>query len=159
MSAFICGPDHFKVLAIFAATRGKYGLNVDPRYVEGLARLEQYGETELASAYADVLYAENIRSVLHRYPDDDEESAPGPIKKPAHIVVTAHDRRAAKYKLPAVSLLKMCDCLEYQSCETSDWDATPAYRLLNAIRKASIHALPGYDDAPWDYYTDEARAA
>jgi hypothetical protein len=159
MSAFICGPDHFKALAIFAAERGRHGRNVDPRYVEGCAQLELYRDLELASAYADILYAENIRSVLKRYPNDDEESAPGPIEKPKNIKVTARDAAAPKYKLKPVDLLKMCDCLEYQSCETKDWETTPAYRLLNAIRKAAIHALPGYEDAPWDFYADEARAA
>lgn len=159
MSAFICGPDHFKVLAIFAASRAHGSLRVDPRYLKGCEKLEGYDELKLASAYADVLYAENVRSVLRRYPDDTEESAPGPINKPTHIRVTGRDVCAAAFRLPAVSILKMCDCLEYQSCETDDWEQTPAYRLLNAIRKAAIHALPGYDAAPWDYDVPESKAA
>lgn len=32
MSAFICSDDHFKALAIFAATRTPAGWTVDPRY-------------------------------------------------------------------------------------------------------------------------------
>jgi len=36
MSAFICGPDHFKALAIFAAARAHGRRNVDPRYCEML---------------------------------------------------------------------------------------------------------------------------
>lgn len=159
MSAFICGSDHFKVLAVFATRRGKYGRNVDPRYVQGFEQLETYSDEALASAYADILYAENIRSVLQRYPDDDEESAPGPIKKLAHIRITQRDFSAGKLKLPMVAVLKMCDCLEYQSCESDDWQKTPAYRLLNAIRKAAIHDLPGYEDAPWAFEVDERRAA
>jgi len=159
MSAFICGPDHFKVLAIFAASRGSYGLNVDPRYVDGLSKLADYNPSQLASAYGDIMYAENTRSVLTRYPEDDEESAPGPINKPKNIRITARDMISSKYRLPAVAILKMCNCLAYQSCETKDWEQTPAFRLVQAIKEAAIRQLPGYEDAPWDYYADEQKAA
>ncbi len=39
MSAFICGADHFKVLAVFAANsspRGHTGSRVNPRYLKRL---------------------------------------------------------------------------------------------------------------------------
>ena len=159
MSAFICGPDHFKVLAIFAASQRHGSINVDPRYIPGFEKLHGYDDCKLASAYADALYAENIRSVLHRYPDDDEESAPGPIKKPKNIVVTGRDQCAAKYRLPTVAVLKMCNCLSYQSCETNDWESTPAHKLLQAIKEAAIRVLPGYEDAPWEYCPEEVKAA
>ena len=162
MSAFICGPDHLTALAVFAAGKDRYGYRVDPRYLDnvlGTKRLETYNDAELASAYADILYAENTRSVLHRYPKDTFESAPGPIEKPQHIVVSPAAFRMNKYRLPPVSILKMCDCLEYQSCETDDYRRTPAYHLLNAIRRAAINALPGYEGAPWEYVAGEARAA
>lgn len=169
MSAFICGPDHFKALAIFAASRHRSSADqhtVDPRYIEGLdpeglftlRGIQNLNEAELASLYADVLYRENIRSVLTRYPKDTIESAPGPIKKPAHITVTARDHCTAALRLPAVALLKMLDCLEYQSCESDDWENTVAYRLLNAIRRAAIRAIPGYEDAPWDYCVEDKAA-
>ena len=168
MSAFICGPEHFKALAIFAAERRPHSgdIRVNPRYIEGLdpegiyalLGLDNLNPDELASLYADLLYRENIRSVLTRYPQDDIESAPGPIKKPAHITVTGRDQCAANLRLPPVSILKMCDCWEYQSCETDDWEQTPAYKLLNAIRRAAIRSLPGYEDAPWDYCVEDKAA-
>lgn len=167
MSAFICGQDHFKVLAIFAASR-RYGRDwqVDPRYIKGLTHpeaeergMENFTSAELATLYANTLYQENNRSVLARYPKDTLESAPGPIDKPASIEVTLRDSTLAKYRLNAVAILKMCDCLEYQSSETDDWEETVAFRLLTAIRAAAIRSLPGYDDAPWDYYADEVKAA
>jgi hypothetical protein len=162
MSAFICGPDHFKALAIFAASRthgyGSASLRVDPRYIhygnptKGLPveLLESRG-AELASAYADILYAENVRSVQARYPDDKSSDLPGPTIRQSHIVVSGQDQILAKYRLPPVSLLKMCDCLEYQSCETEDYRETLGFELLDRIRGAAIKALAGYDDAPWDY--------
>lgn len=173
MSAFVCSPEHFKALALFASRRvGGYGqghVQVDPRYVEGLAVSEAAREAleaaqvaelaflnqhELATLYADILYQENIRSCYARYPQDKTvNDLPGLIEKPDHLVVTGADCCGlARYTLPSVSILKMCDCLEYQSCETEDWDKSVAYSIVRAIRKAAVRALPGYDDAPWDYH-------
>jgi len=171
MSAFVCGPDHFKALALFATSRGNWGYpRVDPRLVRGLVNHivglnptiskppEQWGRTRLASAYADVLYKENIRSVGERYPDDTRDTLPGPIVKPLHIVVSGEDESNASLRLPPVSILKMLDCLDYQSCETNDWTETLAYRLVHHIRSAAISDLPGYEAAPWDYYIEERAA-
>ena len=165
MSAFICGEDHFKALAIFAASRtngyGTAHFRVDPRYVEGIdleagpvavrRGLHDLTSAELASLYAEVLYQENIRSVRARYPGDKKDELPGPIIRSDHIVVSTSDVVQANYRLKPVAILKMCDCLEYQSCETEDYRQTIAYRLLEQIRRAAIRELAGYEDAPWDY--------
>ena len=159
MSAFICGPDHFKVLAIFAASRSHGSLNVDPRYIKGLVGDHNSTTTDLATLYADTLYRENIRSVRGRYPEDKWDDLPGPIVKPLHIVVDSRDQTLAKYRPSPVAILKMCDCLEYQSCETEDYRQTVAFALLDSIRRAAIRRLVGYEDAPWDFYAEEAKAA
>lgn len=156
MSAFICDPAHFKTLAIFAASRRHDGRRVDPLYLARFrAELEtqpdRYDTTsDLATAYADLLYQENIRSVQARYPEDSWESLPGPCVKPLHLIVDARDDTLAKYRLSPVAILKLCDCLEYQSCETDDYRETAAFELLERIRRAAIRALPGYDKAPWE---------
>lgn len=151
MSAFVCGPDLFIALGVFAAS-GHPERRVDPRYVKGFEQMQGYRPAQLASAYADILYAENMRSVLRRYPDDDVDSAPGPIEKPESIKITLRHFNDIRWVRPAVEILKMCACLSYQSCETDDWESTPAYRLVQAIKEAAIRVLPGYEDAPWDYY-------
>lgn len=167
MSAYICGPDHFIALAVFATHR-KAGRDwaVDPRYVKGLTHpeaalrgLENFNNYELATLYADTLFQENIRSVRARYPNDRRDDLPGPCVLPLHIVVRYEHFAHAKWRLSPVAILKMCDGLEYQSCETEDWEQTVAYRLLQSIRRAAVRALPGYDKAPWDFYTDEQQAA
>lgn len=163
MSVFVCHPDHFKALAVFAASRvGGYGtapLAVDPRYVEGVStEVNGLSGAALATAYANILYAENIRSCFARYPSETLSELPGSGDKPDHIEVTVHDTIVASYRLPAVAILKMCDCLEYQSCETEDYRQTVAWDLLSKIRKAAWQRLPGYEDAPWDYITPETRA-
>ena len=160
MSAFICGEDHFKVLAIFAASRIHGSWRVDPRYHPRLPYqddgrgIENLTDTELTTLYADVLYQENIRSVRERYPKDKWEDLPGPSVKPIHIVASGRERALAAYRRTPVQILKMCDCLEYQSCETDDYRESIAFELLEAIRRAAIRELPGYEDAPWDYYPE-----
>lgn len=159
MSAFICGPDHFIALAVFAASRkGGRDWRVDPRYVKGLTHpeaalrgLHNFNNYELATLYGDILFQENIRSVRTRYPDDKRDDLPGPCILPLHIVVQSSHFNDCRWVLKPVAILKMCDALEYQSCETEDWEQTVAYRLLQTIRREAIRALPGYEDGPWDY--------
>ena|SRR3990167_2806110 len=167
MSAYICSQDHFITLAVFAASR-RYGRDwqVDPRYIKGLTHseakqrgIENFNPNELATLYADTLFQENIRSVQTRYPNDKRDELPGPCVLPLHIVVKHEHFQHRKWVMEPVAILKMCDGLEYQSCESDDWEQTVAYRLLQAIRNAAIHSLPGYEKAPWDYDVSEARAA
>ena len=51
--------------------------------------------------------------------------------------------------LSPVAILKLIDSLEYQSCESDDYEQTVAYKSLQSIRKSAIHALEGYEDAEW----------
>ena len=151
MSAFVCSDKHFQALAIFAVHRSFGGSRrVDPRYIKGLDGEKEYSEGDLASLYADTLYQENIRSVRARYPDDTLDNLPGPITKPIHIRVDTSPRAWGILKgLSVIQILKSCDCLEYQSCETEDYRDTVGFRLLDSIRRAAIKALPGYDEADW----------
>ena len=168
MSAFVCSPSHFQAIAAFASTRIRGDFRVDPRYVKGLDKVaEQYIENaitrgvnnlssdELATIYANILYSENIRSVSARYPNDKFDDLPGLIDKPMHIMPTI---RYSQY-VSATMILKMLDCLQYQSCETSDYEKTLAYRLLCSIRRAAIRSLPGYDSAPWEFTGEITKAA
>lgn len=164
MSAFICGPDHFKAIAVFATTfRERHTPptpRVDPRYVKGLDpagfgdSVTELDQLTLANLYAEVLYRENVRSVQGRYPDSPRDDLPGPNADAGHVTLTRRDLSAPKYRLQPVAILKLLDCLEYQSCEPEDWETTVAFRLTEAIRGAAIGALPGYSDAPWHYVLD-----
>lgn len=158
MSAFICGPDHFRALACYAvAFESKCNFSrVSVEYI-GLAKdqitsyKQALGNGSPQEWIANVLFHENVRSVRHLYPDGD---LPGPIDLPD--LITIDDPRVT-VKNP-VHILKMCACLTYQSCETADWEQTPARKLLAAIEQAAIRELPGWDDAPWDYWANEKAA-
>jgi hypothetical protein len=159
MPEFVCSPEHIRELAIFAASppRDNPGLgpHVNPLYLRrpgAPTAIDSYDTAALATFYADTLYQENIRSVRMRYPDATWDDLPGPAVKPAHILIRGRDLSPdVSPHLSPVALLKMCDCLESQSSETNDYRVTLAFELLDDIRRAAIRALPGYDEAPWEY--------
>ena len=97
-----------------------------------------HAAVEALTARGKVLLAENVRSVAHRYSELPETSH-----------ATEYVFKEYSKKLTPVTLLKLCDCLEYQSCETDDYFSTDAYSSLNILRSNFIAALPGYDDAEW----------
>lgn len=141
MSAFLCSADHHAALGAFGAMTGGSSvfLNVDPRYLKGWNHPELEG-AELATAYANELLRANERSLRARYGDEGEDPP---------ITVSQRDMLAVRRALSPVQILKLCDCCEYQSCETSDWESSLACALLDAIRRAAIRQLPGYGDADW----------
>jgi hypothetical protein len=142
MSAFLCSHNHFKILAMFAVTNGQYGLRVDPGSLPNAETrgLGNESPATIATHYANILYRENFRSIKHRYPSSTIEAS--------EIKVT--DRDISNNKgIDAVSILKQCDCLIYQTCETEDYYETLAYKLTQLIKDAAIKLLPGYESAPW----------
>jgi len=95
---------------------------------------------------ATILYRENVRSVRHRYPNDAFEAL-------ERLTIGGNGRQIAD----PVQILKLCQCLEYQSCETPDWEQSTAYKILQSIMSAAIGDLPGYKEAAWEF--TGARAA
>lgn len=159
MSAYVVAPEHIRELVAFAVSKGSCGsMRVDPRYLKYHVSEElaaQFSETmtddEIATVYAGVLYSENLRSVQERYPDcEGINDLPGLIEKPEFIVISMGDIVDRKVK-NMLDILKMCDCLEYQSCETDNYRQTDAHQLTQKIKEAAVRNLPGYDDATWEY--------
>jgi hypothetical protein len=151
MSAYVCDEDHIKTLAMFAASRGRHGQsgNVPEYWLRHFGGKDMSGHTpaEVATYFAQVLLDENIRSVAYRYQDSDLDNLPGPVPTPREITVTDSDMHKAR-EINPLQLLKMCACLNYQSCESEDWRQTVAYTLLGGIKDAAINKLPGYDESP-----------
>ena len=135
MSAFIVGDDHLNALLTYAVDRrisywnprSKERTDITSRNVEEVGR---------------ILLDENVRSVDHRYGgriDADEKDAGARY---------TFQRWTAR--LSPVQVLKAVACLDYQSCETNDWDNTLAYRICQAIKDRAISDLPGYEAAQWE---------
>ena len=83
------------------------------------------------------LVDENFRSVNYRY---TEQVEPEQFK----LMVLL------RTKYTPVAIIKACDCYNYQSCETRDWQETEAYAIMTALRERAIDMLPGYDEADWN---------
>jgi hypothetical protein len=131
MSAFLVHHDHIDaLLAGYAKAKTR-------SYCERptVAHLTELGQ---------LLLIENSRSVAWRYNeaiDEDWRNYRFDVTTPVQ---------------PMVNILKLCDCLEYQSCERDDYMESDAYKQLNRIRGLLISALPGYENAPWAFVKKEA---
>ena len=143
MSAFLCSNDHLSALALLA------GAN--------------FGECEAAFS---TLLDENCRSLLARYPTDPFCGQPDPreyrqaINREAYFphILAAHGRwdvRKLTDSMVNTAIVKLCDCYDYQACETGDsYYETAAGRMVAAIRDTAIGRgglAQGevYDLMPW----------
>ena len=93
-----------------------------------------------------ILYAENVRSVSYRYPNDTPDSIPGPIANGRCYSYTF--RRVDGIPFRAGWVIRSLDCLDYQSCECPDYRGTVAKALADEIRRMAVDELVG-EDAPW----------
>lgn len=112
MSAYICDNSVFATLGAFAALT----LDVD------------------AQQAADLLQAENVRSVNCRYSENTQLPAVD-----ISTAIPAPDRSR---------LLELCGEYDYQACETEDYNTTAAAILINRIRSAAVAHVPG-DVTAW----------
>lgn len=158
MSAFIVDRCHIRLLVRAAESLPErhaslswvWGINRDagtyerraltpcgPGGEEGRCTPEELGQ---------LLWDENVASVSYRYGGESRDTLPGPV---GEDYVYVHRGASLAPRPDPVRVLKACDCYEYQSCEHPGWSASEARAALEAIRSAAIHALPGYDAAPW----------
>lgn len=101
-----------------------------------------------------LLLKENVRSVAHRYPGDSEADLPGKCGETAdgykfryfEPFSPAANMPAAK---KAAWVLKACQCFDYQSCETDDYEQSAAWKIIRSIESEAIMSLPHYEQAPW----------
>lgn len=107
---------------------------------------------ENADTVGVMLWAENYRSVMHRYPDaeTDGDGVPGPDGfTGAHVLTYEYLRVPGR--IDPVVVLKAMDCYEYQSCEHDGWQNSSARAFCAALQATCIGLLPGYDKAPWGF--------
>jgi hypothetical protein len=137
MSAYIVSPDHITaLLAGFAAHSRRQ-------------RCRPLSEDDLSEIGRQLLL-ENCRSVAYRY-DTPVDDGWQDYRFDRKYLFRPPVRATAQ-------LLKLCDCLEYQSCERDDWYASAAFRKLDEIRSVLISSLPGYEQGPWEFHFDKEAA-
>ena len=120
MSAYLCNDEHFDALATWATRRSPHGSTFRYRF-NG-----EWHEPD-AAKIATTLHAQNVRSVNHRY-----EESESPAYRYRAVPIDCID---------AKDVLMACAGLEYQSCETPDWEETEAYAILSAIRERAIQVV------------------
>lgn len=156
MSAFIPAKEHIDVLVALAQD-GPRGRTVSPDHAWYGPRWTHNGQTvslpDFASpdAIGQMLADEVVRSVSYRYPDDTPETLPG------HHFDQSYTFTRQPYRLTAVEGLAAVTCYEYQACEHPTWEASEAFAFCDSLRRALIHALPGMDDAPWEWDAQTIR--
>ena len=153
MSAFEVDPTHIDVLISAALQGGSYGpltwyygeiphtapgeaLPGAEDYLTSLQKTKREVTRTNAGMWGALLVAENRRSVNHRYAEDE-------IEDPYEFTEYAGT-------FNAVAILKAISCYEYQSCEHPEWEASEAKAFCDALRASMIHALSGYEAAPWE---------
>lgn len=114
MSAFVCSDEHIGEIAAFA-------------------------ESGKEQAVGQLLLAENIKSVEHRYPDMKHNDF-------TFFPLQPFQRR---YASNPIQILKLIASLRYQSCEHDDYLLSAAHMELLTIERKVIRMLPGWEDAQW----------
>ncbi|MEI8333640.1 MAG: hypothetical protein WCH74_07280 [Chloroflexota bacterium] len=112
----------------------------------------RHATRETADVIGEMLTAECVASVRHRYRDDAHATLPGPIV-PYWEAPYRHVR--PRRRPTAVEALKLIDCYEYQSCEHPGWLTSEAHAAIAALRDRIIGCLDGYADAPWEWADDD----
>lgn len=129
MSAYIMHTDEINVIVSFFIKPGH--LNEDNLWT--LVNGEHnYMTLENAELVATKLYSQNVRSVNERYNEETVET-----------YQFTYDTRAKNR--PVGNIIGALDCLEYQSCETDDWEQTDAHQIICDMRKNLLKKLAGED--------------
>jgi hypothetical protein len=154
MSAFIVSKSHIDALISVAAfgpsDRGpRYPGDgwIPPQYRTEAGAFDPRVESD---AIGCLLWLENLTSVSYRYGGEQLEMLPGPIG------LTADDFAGYRHRNPrrrptAIEALKLLASYEYQSCEHPGWHESAAHRFVLTLRATLIGALPGYDEASWEW--------
>lgn len=96
---------------------------------------------ETAGHVGAMLWAENRRSVNHRYAEDEWE-APYVFE---HLGIN----------IDPLVVLDGLSCYEYQSCEHPAWETSEAKAFCDSLRASAIHELPREGERVWEI-TDPA---
>lgn len=141
MSAFIVSNTHINALLSYAIDKQVTYWN---EKAGERTRITRHNAEEVGR----ILMDENVRSVCARYRDagNDEKSAGAD-----------YSFQYFSTPLTAAEVIKACQCLEYQSCETDDYDASLAWRITQDIKNHACHHVPGYDAAPWEINERSAK--
>lgn len=124
MSAYVVPQAHIRAIVNWAtiSRAGKRNLPT---------RVSVMSAQELGQQLLDA----NVRSVNYRYNDKS--------------VAEKYVHKVNLTLISPLQVLKALDGLEYQCCEPNDYDGSECDQIINALRRAAIRCLPGYEQAEW----------
>jgi hypothetical protein len=131
MSCFIVDSHHIRALVSWAALH-----RVTYYMPAGRQHVETAGDGQRV---AELLHRANLAAFADRYP-----------REGAALAEPFDYRPVAASWLPAIQIVKACDCLDYQCSDWTGWPDSEARRILRAIREKAIRMLPGYEAAAWE---------
>lgn len=142
MSAFLCSDDHFRQLAAWLCGSDQSTLKHIAHRINQLGSGFDYVQAdELASVVANILKAENVRSLAARYGDDDE-TGDEPLQVSLGLIEQMRTVEPGR-------IAKSLYCYDYQACETANYETTVAKRIVSLIERELVERLPGYSDGNW----------
>lgn len=130
MSCYMVSNEHIRELAVFWALR-----------CERLPTMDR----EQAKKAFHALALLNAQAVADRYG--------GELDVPVYEITEAHV--CYRKVTDPVAILRMVAGLRYQCIDADEYDHFPGRGIMEQIERAAIRALPGYQDAPWEYMEDE----
>lgn len=145
MSAFLCHHDTIDLIASAAAFYT--GPNKVQYFEPGTVRAPAANavHTHDGATIGRILYDENVYSLRARYGDDEamaDAIDAGPYRfRAVDLTLLPPDRRAA-------IVLKSIACLRYQSCESDDYDASAAAKVLAGIEAVINERGHNWRDSP-----------
>lgn len=94
-----------------------------------------------------------VASVRYRYPnEEDPDDLPGPISNEWQVPFSF--RPLGRVPTP-VEALKLIRCYDYQSCENPEWETSEAKAFCDTLFVCLVHAVPGYEEAGWEWREKE----
>lgn len=103
------------------------------------------------SQLGDVLRIENVRSVMHVYPDTIESgSLPGTGEQWREV----YRWTDPEYTPTCAEAAALIRSYSYQACEHPEWGDSLAFCIVQHLSDAVLASLPGMDEAPRSWSAD-----
>lgn len=154
MSAYLVSPEHITNLAAWAThpQRNVHFYNIAKQCpINADNRRTGWSGGMLIT---HILAAANLASVAERYGSDDSMCQAGFVDECVDISTTSQN-----YNLSPADIYNMCCCLEYQSCEVSDWATTDAFWIIKGIMAEAARIMAKCGTKParidWSYDDDQ----
>lgn len=152
MSAFVVSKEHIDLIVhavLYPPVEDIPTVQSFRADIAGIVARNSKHDLGFATNLGRLLIEQNVRSVLYRHRGD-------------YSMIPEYANNYSFTPLPFqpthAEIMKALHCYEYQSCETPDWDLTPAYAIVERIGWFLSHTLPGYEEAPWEWTKEEVEA-